>query len=101
MTHTLNNSNNSYTDIFLLAAQHINTLNGLATHKELNEYRATAAHQCFYKDNKRMVVNPLKPTAIERAYVINKFLKLTSWSNGQDISLSSSSKVIGTESSFQ
>lgn len=52
----------------------------LVTLKKQNKdasFEQKCAFNCFYKESKKLVVNPLKPTPIEKAYVVNKFLKLT------------------------
>lgn len=67
------NPDNLYTEIFLMAAEFV-TLK--KQNKEAN-FEQRCAYSCFYQDNKKLIFNPLKPSAIEKAYVVNKFLKLT------------------------
>lgn len=68
------NSNLQYIDIFILAAQYINSIKDSDSASDMSKL----AYQCFYKNNKKAIKNPLKPSAIERAYIVNKFHKLSS-----------------------
>lgn len=64
----------TYTDIFLLAAEHIDN----TKRKAQTTFKSGVAYECFFNENnQRVVTNPLKPSAIERAFIINKFLKKT------------------------
>jgi hypothetical protein len=74
MTHTTTTSfetNTSYTEIFLLAAECV----ALKSKNKKIDQCHQDAFDCFYKDGKRLLSNPLKPTAMEKAYVVNKFAK--------------------------
>ena len=64
-------TNKSYTDIFLMAAEYV----ALKSKNQKTEQSHQDAYDCFYKDGKRLLSNPLKPTPIEKAYIVNKFAK--------------------------